>query len=171
MILKVGSARFDPWRYIAIETAISVAINTTLGVAPALLSLAVLHTGSRRSAHEVAVSLTPQVLMCALMSALVPLLLTRRRRGLGKACLGRACRRPTLGKTVIVAGALALTFTCLALATIHLLLPSLTGGGLGAGAVVLLTGTQGALSAAIVTPLALLLVFGVDGNAAITRAG
>lgn len=148
--------RFSLWRYIVIETAISITINTLVATAPTLLSFATIDTLSTRPVRDVPVSLTPQFLM----SALVPSLLTRWRQGRGRLDAVFQGARPTLVKTVVVAAALAVSFTIGVLASIHLMLPWLVGGSVGSAAILVLAGVQAALAAALMTPLALVVLFG-----------
>ncbi len=153
---------FDPRRYLAVETAISVVINTLLTTVPSHLSAKTLDALATHGVRDVAVSLTPQLLMCAFMSALVPSLLTRWRQGTGRLDPAHDGMRPSLIKTAVVALALASSFTVVMLASIHVVLSPLVDNSMGPEAVLILRGAQGALAAAMVTPLALVILFGVS---------
>ncbi len=148
-------------RYVVAETAVSIAVNTIIGMMPVLVSLATAGTVSSRSLHHLDISLAPQLLMGALMSALVPSLLTRRRQNRGPWMHAFQNARPTVGRTLAVAAALAALFMVLATAFIHFVLPLMVGNSLGSREVVALTAAQAALSGAFVTPVALTVLFGI----------
>ncbi len=150
-----------PRRYLVVETAISVAINTLIGVVPALLSLAAADPVPTRSLYDVNLSLTPPCLMGALMSALVPSLLTRRRQTRGEWRHARQDIRPTIVRIGGIAVLLAILFMLFATSIIQFALPFATGDRLGSLGVAALTVVQGALSGAVVTPLALTVLFGL----------
>lgn len=154
-------------RYIAVETAIGMGINGAISAAVFRL----LFGGEALIARADAVIDTlPQTFMVALMSALVPSLLARRRLAPGSSTVRLRQGRPFLptGLTLrCVALALAVTVVIGAATTLSLtaVLPDLVPGApLLAFKIV-----YGALVAAIVTPLALCTML-ADGPPASARA-
>ena len=151
---------FNLPRYVARETAIGIFINVLVATAPGLMAIHASAATAFRPVREVAVGLTPQFFMAALMSALVPSLLVCRKQARGR--LGLSPRVPRLrpDRAVVIAAALAVGFTILVLALIHLIVVPLAAGGMGADAILALRGAQAALAAATVTPVAIVLLFG-----------
>ena len=103
-------------------------------------------------------AVVPQVMGGAFASALIPTLLTYRRRRSGR--FG-----PTpVGKPDLIAAAgmalvLAAGFSAVALTSIHVLLPILAGDDVGRSARIALDATEAVLAAALLTPLALTVLF------------
>ena len=144
--------RFRPLRYVAVETAISIVANMIIATVPALLFW---ESGGM---HAGAGLLGPQLVMCAFMSAFVPSFLTRRRCANGR--LGVYGEPPDMVRVAGTAAALAVLFASLVLACSHLVPPRLIAGDRGAATALLLTGAQAMLAGLIVTPAALVLLFG-----------
>lgn len=153
-------SHFDARRYMAVETAVSVAINAVVNTAPAALSLGLLAGAPVLSTRHLTLDAVPQVFMSAFMSGLVPLLLTRRRSAQGRlACLA-GCDAPTMARIVSTSLCLAAASTVLGLLLIAALLPQLAADGPPVAARLLLYAAFGGCLAALVTPSALLLTFG-----------
>lgn len=149
-------SRLNAGRYIVAETAVSAAVNTVLAVAPAVLPAA--GPGAPGpDAHGLAGAVLP-LFMGAFMSALVPSLLTRRRQLGGKLRAFLGGGGPTVVQVMSVSLLLAGSFTMLGRLLADAV-PLLTGTGLTGGATLLFKGAYGGLLAALVTPLALLLLF------------
>ena len=146
--------------YVAKETAIGVVINSLVATVPSLLFANPSIGAIFRPVREVAVSLTPQFFMAAFMSALVPMLLICRKQARGRWSISTPRLRP--GRAVVIAVGLATASTILTLALIHILVAPLAVRGMGAGAILMLSGAQAALAAAAVTPVAILLLLGVE---------
>lgn len=150
---------FNARRYVIAQTAVSVAVNTVLNVAPSALSAhgqgAILLLG----AHGLTDAVLP-LFMGGLMSALVPSLLTRWRHPGGKLQAPMDRTGPTVTGVVLISLLLAASFTVLGALLAGAVVPLMAGRSLTLGAVLLLKGASGGLVAAFVTPLALLLLFG-----------
>lgn len=146
-------------RYIVVETAISVAINTFVTTVPTLLFHTAEGLSNSQSTHAFAVGLTPQIWMGAFMSSLVPSLLTRQRQARGRLNVGPVGAGVSVPKIVATAVALAASFTLIVLFAIHLMIPPLLGDGIGWAVSLCVSGAQGALAGALVTPIALHLLF------------
>lgn len=151
--------RFDATRYIAIETAVSVIINAVVNVAPAAISLSGQET-VLISAHGMAPTAVAPVFMSAFMSALVPSLLTRRRYCKGKLQPRLDTGGPTVIQALSVALSLAATSTLLAMFLTSIVSAQLAGERLQVGVMLLFYGVYGGVLAALVTPAALILLFG-----------
>lgn len=149
---------FSLRRYVAKETAISIVVNVVVSAVPSLMLVDASGT-IPRPAHEVAVGLTPQFFLAALMSALVPSLLTCWRRARGRLDVSPAGPRSQAGRAAAVAAGLAAGSTILVLALIHLIAAPLAPDGMTSGAILALRVGQAALAAATVTPVAILLLF------------
>ena len=151
---------FNLRRYVARETAIGILINMLVATAPSLMFINAFAATAVRPVREVAVDLTPQFFMASLMSALVPSLLICRKQARG----GLACSPPIPrlrpDRAAAIAAGLAVASTILVLALIHVVVAPLAAGGMGAGAILALRVAQGALAAATITPVAILLLFG-----------
>ena len=151
---------FSLRRFIARETGIGIIINLLVATAPGLMVLDMSAAPAFRPVREVAVGLTPQFFMAALMSAIVPSLLLCRKQAKGR--LGPTPPIPRLrpDRAAVIAVGLAVAFTILVLAAIHIIVAPLAEGGMGAGALLALRAAQAALAAAAVTPVAILLLVG-----------
>jgi hypothetical protein len=140
--------------YVAVETAISLAINVALSGAFAWAVFGHRAVIAVAGASGYAVDFLPQTFMISLMSILVPTLLTRRRLAAGK--LAPAAGRPWAPARLVIrapVGALAATVVVGGGA----LLASLWGapGSLAFGHLLVLKLVYGALVAGLVTPLGL----------------
>lgn len=151
---------FNLRRYVAKETAASLVINVLVVTVPSLHSAMSSANGTLRPVREVAVSLTPQFFMAALMSALVPSLLTCWRQAGGRLSLSPPTPRLRPERAAVTAFGLSIVSTIIVLALIHVIVAPLAAGGLGVGAILALRAAQAALAAATVTPTAILLLFG-----------
>lgn len=134
------------WRFVVVQTAISIAINIAIGAAPTAIARLGGTAFPAPTLHDVVTGLTPQIMAGSLMSALVPALLARRRPDLA--------RLPTIFETASVALAVGVSFA--AIGMIVLGLPMATGGILGPGTALLLKMACGGLLGLLVTPVALL---------------
>jgi len=153
--------RFSARSYVITETALSAAVNMVLNVVPAALSGS---GGAEATALGAASSLAPDAVlplfMGALMSALVPSLLTRRRQLAGKLRDPPGHGGPTVTEVAFVSLLLAASFTGLGMILASTVLPLMAGRSVTLGAMLLFKGAYGGLLAALVTPSALLLLFG-----------
>lgn len=147
-------------RYIVVETAISVAVNTVLNVAPAALSANGQGAASPLGAHGLASGAVLPLFMGGLMSALIPSLLTRWRHLGGKLQAPMDRAGPTVIGVILISLLLAAAFTALSALLAGATVPLMAGRGLTLDAALLLRGAYGGLAAALVTPSALLLLFG-----------
>ena len=157
---RVRGTRFNLQRYVAKETAASLVINVLVSTVPSLWFGISAANGTLRPVREVAVGLTPQFFMAALMSALVPSLLTCWRQTRGRLGLSPLVPRLRPDRAAVIALGLAIASTTAVLALIHVVVAPLAGSGLGAGATLALGDAQAALAAATVTPAAIFLLFG-----------
>ena len=148
-------------RYVAVETSIGMAVSGILATAPILLWQT---PSTVQSLHALAVSLAPQIMMGAFMSAMVPALLTRWRQGRGRIEVRLITAPPTLQRTAVTAVLLASTFTVIMLALLHFVLPSIVGDSIGRLTRLAVSGTQGVMAAALLTPLTLVSLFGAAAN-------
>lgn len=151
---------FDLRRHVAKETAIGIVVNVVVSTVPGLMLLNSSAAATLRPVREVAVELTPQFFMAAFMSALVPSLLICWKEANGRLGIARAGPRLGPGRAAMIAAGLAFATTILVLALIHIVVAPLAAGGMGRGAILALRGGQGALAAALVTPIAIRLLFG-----------
>ena len=101
------------WRFIAVQTAISIAINTGIGAAPAAVARLDAEALPASSVHDVVAALAPQIVMGGLMSALVPALLARRQGVIGRQADTRGSA--TVLDTVAVAFAVGISFAAVGL--------------------------------------------------------
>ena len=147
-------------RYMAIETALSVAVNAVLNTLPAAVSLGLQAGAPIMGAHHLTLGAVPQVFMGAFMSGLLPSLLTHRRSVQGRLARPAGRDAPTLPRIVSTSLCLAAASTGLGLLLIGALLPRLAEAGLPVAARLLLYAAFGGCVAALVTPSALLLTFG-----------
>lgn len=151
--------RFDARRYIAIETAVSVIINIVLTVAPSAISL----SGQQAvliSAHGMAPAIAAPMFMSAFMSALVPSLLTRRRYRNGKLQPPLHTDTPTVLRAVSAALFLAAASAVIGMFLTSIVSRQWAGASLKVGVMLLAYGAYGGVLAALVTPAALILLFG-----------
>ena len=148
---------FNLRRYAARETAIGIVINVAVATAPSVMFINV-SAAAARPVREVAVGLTPQFFMASLMSALVPSLLICWKQARGRLGLSPTMPRLRPDRAAIIAAELALAFTILFLALIHVVIAPLAASGMGTDAILALRIAQAALAAATTTPLALLLM-------------
>lgn len=152
--------RFNLQRYVAKETAASIVINVLVSTVPSLGLIVSSADSTFRPVREVAVSLAPQFFMAALMSALVPSLLTCWKQTRGRLGLSPLMPRLRPDRAAVIAFGLAIASTIVVLALIHIIVAPLALSGLGVGAILALRAAQAALAAATVTPTAILLLFG-----------
>lgn len=147
-------------RYIARETGLGLMINVVVSTVPSSLTSHPSSVALVRTVREVAVGLTPQFFMVALMSALAPSLLVcfKRNKGVFASAPFRSRLRPT--RAAVNAVALATASTVLVLASIHLFIAPVAAGGMTSAGVLALRGAQAAFAALTVTPLALILLIG-----------
>lgn len=113
-------------RYIAVETATSVAINTVMSLAAAALF------GGQEAApaaivHGLRFEAVLQIFMSAFMTALVPSLLTHRRQLTGRIRTAPGADRLPVLWIALVALLLATSVTALGLILVSKLLPHLLG--------------------------------------------
>ncbi|WP_375398651.1 hypothetical protein [uncultured Sphingomonas sp.] len=148
---------FNLRRYAARETAIGIVINVGVATAPSLM-FTTIAAAALRPVREVAVGLTPQFFMASLMSALVPSLLICRKQAKGRSGVLPPMPRLRPDRAAIIAAGLAVAFTIIFLALIHVVLAPLAAGGMGPDAILALRIVQAALAAATITPLALVLL-------------
>lgn len=151
---------FNLQRYVAKETAASIVINMLVSTVPGLIFIDLSANSAFTPVREVAVSLTPQFFMAALMSALVPLLLTCWKQAKGRLGLSPLVPRLRPDRAAVIAFGLATASTILVLALIHVIVAPLAVSGLGAGAILALRSADATLAAATVTPIAILLLLG-----------
>ena len=159
-------SRFNARRYVAIETAASVAINAVLNVAPAALSAQGQDPAPIPGTFRLSSDAVLPLFMGALMSALVPSLLALRRQHAGRLPAFPDRGGPTFAQAILLPLLLAASVTGLGLLLAGTALPLLAGRSVTPGALLLFKASCGGLIAALVTPLALLLLFGRgwDGN-------
>lgn len=150
---------FNLRRYVVKETVIGIVINMLVATAPSLIFNDDSAANLLMPVREVAVGLTPQFFMAALMSALVPSLLICRKQARGRLGLLPLTPRLRPDRAVVIAAGLAAASTILVLALIHGIVAPLAAGGMGPGAILALRAAQAALAAATVTPVAILLLF------------
>jgi hypothetical protein len=124
------------WRFVAVQTAISVAINMGIGAAIARIGATV---APASTVHDVAVALVPSIVIGSFMSALVPTMITRRQPVLASA--GAAL-------------AVGLLFAALGVAALGLLAPA--QGSFGSGTALAVRVVCGGMVGLVVTPVALL---------------
>lgn len=141
-------------RYIAIETAISIAINT-------LISIGFVWLVFGGAAHVTVSALVrdaaPQSFMIALMSTIVPTLLTRKRRR-AVSIESLPGENPPLLRSLLVRAPLVAVIAALVGVALHAaLLNVLTPDGLGFAATMVFKAMYGAALASIVTPIILRL--------------
>lgn len=148
---------FSLRRHVAKETALSVAVNLLIATVPGVLLAESLTDPVRTPVGDFAVASIPQFFMAALMSALVPSLLTWRKQRKGQ--LGPDAPRLRPDHALWIALALAAASTIVVLALIHLVAAPLAAGGIGTEAVLTLRSAQAALAGATVTPCAILLLW------------
>ena len=151
---------FDLRRYVVRETVIGIVINMLVATVPCLMfdDLSAAHVF--KPVRAVAIGLTPQFFMTAFMSALVPSLLICRKQARGRLRLPPLMPRPRPDRAAINAAGLAAASTILVLALIHGIVAPLAVDGLDADAILALRAAQAALTAATVTPIAILLLLG-----------
>ena len=155
--------KFNFQRYVVKETAASIGINVLVSTAPSLWSTLSSANNTFKPVREVVVSLMPQFFMAALMSALVPSLLTwwkQTRRGWH---ISPLVPRLRADRAAMIAFGLAIASTIVVLALIRTIVAPLAVGGLGTGTILALRDAQAALAAATVTPAAILLLFKKTG--------
>ncbi len=150
---------FNLRHYVLKETAASISINVLVSTAPGLWSILSSTNGTFKPVREVAVSLTPQFFMAALMSALVPSLLTWWKQTRGRWGIHPLMPRLRADLAAVTAFGLAIASTIVVLALIHVIIAPLAVTGLGTGAILALRDAQAALAAAMVTPATILLLF------------
>jgi hypothetical protein len=151
-MISTGSDAVTPAhrRYLAVETLISVVINSAISFAFAWLMF---HTSSAISARALIVDSIPQSFMIALMSVVVPGFLTSRRLAAGQIAPlpGKAVRYPLAARAIAAALAAALCGLLLHLAVLAMVAPN----AIGFTTLLALKVVYGAGLAAIVTPLML----------------
>ena len=152
--------RFDARRYIIAETVIGVIINIVVNVVPTALSLNGQETVSIIRAHGLAFDAVPQLFMSAFMSALVPSLLTRSRDLKGKLRTSFEWDGTSVLQIVRISLVLAALLASLGMFLLGTVLPRMAGESLNVGTMLLFNGAYGGLLAALVTPSALLVIFG-----------
>lgn len=152
--------RFSARSYVITETALSAAVNMVLNVVPTTLSASGRAGATALGSSSLAPDAVLPLFMGALMSALVPSLLTRRRQLAGKLRDPPVHRGPTVTKVAFVSLLLAASFTGLGMILASTVLPLMAGRSVALGAMLLFKGAYGGLLAALVTPSALLLLFG-----------
>ena len=135
-------------RYVVVETAISVGINTVISIAFVYL---VFGGAATISSAALVPDALPQSFMIALMSTIVPTLLTRKRLRAGS--VAPASRQvPTLLRTLPVrALVIALAAAAAGLAIHAILFGSLLPHRLSFGSALIFKAAYGAILAAIVT--------------------
>lgn len=127
------------WRFVAVQTAISVAINTGIGAAPKVTEWIGGTANPVSTVHDLAAGLVPSIVVGSFMSALVPALLARRQSVLATAAAG-----------------LAVGTVCAALGVAMLGLLAPAQGSLGFGTALAIKMVCGGLIGLIVTSVALL---------------
>ena len=161
--------RADNARYVLTETAVSLAVSATMTLVPTALSLGVRETAHALDAYAVMLGATPQLLVSAFMSALVPSLLTWRRQIKGKLLLPSAFEGVTVGRIAVVSLLVAASSVPLGLLWIGLINPWVEGRAGSAITMPCLNGLCTILLATLATPSALLLVFGQIGPSVTAR--
>ena len=146
-------------RYMAVETAVSVAINAVLNTVPPALSLGLQSGAAIPALHHLTAGAVPQVFMGAFMSGLVPSLLARRRFAQGRLPLAQGRDAPKTARVVATSLCLATAATVLGLLLIGAALPQLAAASPPVAARLLLYAAFGGCVAAVVTPSVLLLTF------------
>ena len=141
-------------RYIVLETLISCAINTALSIGFVFL---IFHGRSRLFAlgpHGIVADMAPQTFMVALMSCLVPSLITRSRIAAGSLLWMLPQGEVRLLRVWLTAGILALSVTCVIVALAWITLPRLIPSGIRFSSLLIWKAAFGMILAAIVTPWA-----------------
>lgn len=141
-------------RYIIVETLIGMAINAAISAGFAIFVFGGRAEVGLWGADGLALDFVPQTFMVALMSALVPSLLTRRRIAAG-AIHARGAPAPLPRNLLLRALLLASLATILLGGGATLILAFLLSGPVAFGALLPLKIAYGALVSALVTPLAL----------------
>ena len=145
-----------PRTHLARETTKSVAIGFLAATVPALASLGGAEAAVVHAVHDVAVSLVPMIFMNALMSALVPTVVTLRRKA-----PSRLSARPDLLSSLVRPAAIVLSLaaagTAATIGLIYLAASAFSPTGLAAPGIMLVRAVQAVLVAAILTPLSIAL--------------
>jgi hypothetical protein len=149
----------DVRRYVIGETAISVAINILMDAGPAAIAFGIHKAGNVTSAAALVSGAAPQLILSGLMSALVPVLLTRSRCRKGRLWSSVDCVQPTVLQVFLLAMGMMIVAGALGAAFLMIVLPRIAGHDPSATAKVLFYGLYGAVVAVIVTPLALFLFY------------
>ncbi len=148
-------------RYIAVETLISVIINTVISIGFVWFAFG---GQSQVAVAALIPDAIPQSFMIALMSTIVPTLLTRRRRQAGTiAAMSRKTRPKLFGSLPVRALAAALVAALAGLAIHFVVLATFAPGGLTFDATLAFKAAYGAMLSAIVTPAMLLVALSDRG--------
>ena len=153
-------SRFSARRYIIAETAVSIAVNIGLNVVPTALLANVQKAVTILGTPVLASGTVLPLFMGAFMSALVPSLLTLRRQLAGNLRTPLDYSRPTVIKVGFVSLLMAMSFAGLSMLLAASVLPVMAGASVTPVAMLLFKGAYGGLLAVLVTPTALLLLFG-----------
>ncbi len=143
------------WRLLAGQTAISIVINTGIGVVPGAIARIGAAAVAATTVHDLLAGLVPQIVAGSIMSALVPALMTRRQQvsGLLYPGSGRASA-PTLLGTAGAALAVGLSFAAIGMGVLAVL--ARTNGYLGPDTALVAKVACGAVVGLLVTPATLL---------------
>ena len=141
-------------RYIIVETLIGMVINAAISAGFAFFVFGARDEVGLWGADGLALDFVPQTFMVALMSALVPSLLTRRRVAAG-AIHARGTPSPLPRNLLLRALLLALLATILLGGGATIILAFLLSGPVAFGILLPFKIAYGALVSALVTPLAL----------------
>jgi hypothetical protein len=147
-------------RYIAVETLISVIINTVISIGFVWFAFG---GQSQVAVAALIPDAIPQSFMIALMSTIVPTLLTRRRRQAGTIAAMSRTRPKLFGSLPVRALAAAFVAALAGLAIHFVVLVTLAPGGLTFDATLAFKAAYGAMLAAIVTPAMLLVALSDRG--------
>ena len=139
-------------RYIAIETGISIIINTALSIGFVFLVFYGRATIPAGGPHAMVRDMAPQTFMVVLMSCLVPGLLTRRRLAAGTLPWHPVASSLAIPHVLLTAGVLAVAATVLVVAVSWAALPRLLPTGIAFSPLLISKALYGMLLAALVTP-------------------
>lgn len=143
--------------HLARETLKSVGAGLLGAVLPGLRNLSGVDAAVVHAMRDVAVDLSPAILLNALMSALIPAVVTLRRRKRARASAGASLLRLLAGPATVVLG-LAAGGTVAALVLIHAAALAFALTGLTATGILAVRAVQAVLLAATLTPLTIVLL-------------
>ncbi len=143
--------------HIARETAKSVGAGLLGAVLPGIQSLTGADIAVLHAMRDVAVDLSPMIFLNALMSALIPAIVTLRRQRRSRASAGAGLIPSLVGPAATVL-CLAAGGTIAVVGLIHAAALAFSLPGLAASGIMLIRAVQAVLVAAVLTPLTIVLL-------------